>query len=79
MKISKDYSLHKALYGSGSLLELSWPQKSQLIESYFNGGLISETQSYQAKLLIEGIWDKITSAVKWSGGKVLDFTKWVGS
>lgn len=78
MKLSRNYSLHTAVYGTTSLVELSWPQKSQLIEGYFNSSLISESQTTQAKLLIEGIWDKVVSASKWAGGKTIDFVQWTG-
>ena len=61
------------------LIVLSWEQKRRLIENYYNPySLMTEGQRFQAKLLIEGLWDKFTSAVKWTGGKVVDFGMWVG-
>jgi len=73
-----NYELVNQIYGSDGLVVLSWEQKSRLIENYYNSkSLISESQRTQAKLIIEGLWDKFTNAVKWTGGKVADFSKWV--
>ena len=72
-----DYSLTKNIYGHKGLKELSWPQKNQLIENYFNDNMIlTESQILQARLLVEGIWDKVVSASKWVGGKTIDFAQW---
>tara|TARA_Y100000310_G_scaffold265069_2_gene275919 strand:- start:1146 stop:2549 length:1404 start_codon:yes stop_codon:yes gene_type:complete len=48
-----------------------------LLENYFERPwLLNEETTNRAKLIIEGIWDGLTAAAKFVGGKAVDAGKW---
>ena len=48
-----------------------------LLDHYFEQPwVLSEAATSHAKLMIEGIWDGLTAAASFMGGKAMDFGKW---